>query len=116
VSGIGELGPGIGELESEIGRYDQEPIGDSLPPVLAAWARQRPSITDLEDAPPAGEFHDLLAGLGVPNEVASVAYAHGCRIRRVRVPIAREQQGPIHGAVLLSRRMLAELRGTDADA
>jgi hypothetical protein len=84
--------------------------------VLAVWARKRPSITDLESAPPAGEFHDLFAGLGVPDEVASVAYANGCRIRRVRVPVAREQHGPLHGAVLLSRRMIAELRGTDVGA
>jgi hypothetical protein len=116
-SGIGDLGPAIGDLESEIGRYYQETsIGDSLPPVLAGWARQRPSITDLEYASPTGEFHDLIAGLGVPNEVASVAYAQGCRIRRVRVPVAREQHGPLHGAVLLSRRMLAELRGPDTGA
>jgi hypothetical protein len=114
---IRDLGPRIGDLESEIGRYDHESsIGDSLPPMLAGWARQRPSITDLEYASPTGEFHDLIAGLGVPNEVASVAYAQGCRIRRVRVPVAREQHGPLHGAVLLSRRMLAELRGTDTGA
>jgi hypothetical protein len=113
-SGVGDLEAGTGDLGSGIG-YEAE-VSISWPPVLAVWARKRPSITDLESAAPAGEFHELFAGLGVPDEVASVAYANGCRIRRVRVPVAREQHGALHGAVLLSRRMLAELRGTDVGA
>jgi hypothetical protein len=112
--GVGDPEAGTADLESGIGY--EEAVSVSWPPVLAAWACKRPSITDLEAAPPAGEFHELFAGLGVPDEVASVAYANGCRIRRVRVPVAREQPSALHGAVLLSRRMIAELRGTDVDA
>jgi hypothetical protein len=112
-SGIGDLGPGIGDLVSGNGDLESE-ARPSQPPVPAAWARKRPSIADLASAPPTGEFHELFARLGVPDEVASVAYANGCRIRRVRVPVAREQHSALQGAVLLSRRMIAELRGTDA--
>lgn len=97
------------------GTEDQESARrDFDPRLVAAWARNAPSITDLASAPSSDEFHQLFGKLGVPDAVASVSYAHGCRIRRVRVPVARENRGALHGAVIdLSRRVIAELRGTD---
>ena len=54
----------------------------------------------------------LLTGLAVPSAVVAVGYGRGCRIRRVRVPAAREpQETEAVGALILSRRVLAEQRG-----
>ncbi|HEX6465577.1 MAG TPA: hypothetical protein VFZ98_14040, partial [Vicinamibacterales bacterium] len=106
--GTGDQGSGTGNRDSTRKDFD--------PRLVAAWARNAPSITDLEAAPPSDEFHQLFGDLGVPDAVASVSYAQGCRIRRVRVPVARENRGALQSAVLLSRRVIAELRGTDVNA
>jgi hypothetical protein len=76
---------------------------------LASWARsdgrgqKTPANSD--------DLRGLLTGLAVPSAVVSVGYGRGCRIRRVRVPAAREsQETEAVGAVILSRRALAEQR------
>ena len=53
----------------------------------------------------------LLGALAVPTAVVAVGYGRGCRIRRVRVPAVREPKVEESvGAVILSRRLLAEQR------
>ncbi len=80
------------------------------PAAFNVWARKE---TPPESAAAsADELHDLLACLGVPESVASVSYPQGVRIRRLRVISAKESHSALQGAVVLSRRMLAELRGT----
>ena len=84
-------------------------IRDTRLGALASWARaERPG-----PAAAAGtdDLRGLLSGLAVPSAVVAVGYGRGCRIRRVRVPPAREPRdaGPA-GPVILSRRMLAEQR------
>jgi hypothetical protein len=78
---------------------------------VTAWARV--------DAPPAApppdvdftdDFGELLARLMLPEGVAAVRYAEGCRIRRVRVPAASKAPARTKGPVILSRRALDELR------
>lgn len=77
---------------------------------LASWARAEGRSA--ETAQPTGELRSLLSGLAVPGSVAGVRYAAGCRIRRVRVAPSRDEDagGKSKGAVILSKRMLAELR------
>jgi hypothetical protein len=59
----------------------------------------------------ADELRHLMAGLSVPAHVASVGYARGCRIRRVRVPGGKDRRrGETPGPVILSRRALDEQR------
>jgi len=83
------------------------------PAPFSVWARQE---SPREAAKSRGDVYDLLERLGVPDSVASVAYAEGVRIRRVRVRVAPESHSALQGAVMLSKRVLAELRGTDASA
>jgi hypothetical protein len=84
------------------------------PAPFNVWARKE---TPAEASTAAvDELNDLLARLGVPESVASVSYPQGVRIRRLRVIAAKESRSALHGAVALSRRMLAELRGSDARA
>jgi hypothetical protein len=81
------------------------------PAALNVWARKEtPAETS---AASVDELNDLLARLGVPESVASVSYPQGVRIRRLRVIAAKESHSSLHGPAVLSRRMLAELRGTD---
>jgi hypothetical protein len=78
---------------------------------LAVWARfdrTDPSAQETE----RDELRELMKGLSVPPHVASVSYARGCRIRRVRVPASEKAtrgRGP-SGPVILSRRALDEAR------
>jgi hypothetical protein len=83
------------------------------PAPLSVWARKEGPRGDSEVI--SSELRRLLSSLSVPDSVASVTYADGCRIRRVRVPAARDAQ-TASGPVTLARRMLAELRGTDVRA
>ena len=82
---------------------------------LASWMRS-------ERTPPAGsgsadDLRILLGSLAIPPAVAAVTYPRGVRIRRVRVAAAREPHvTEPAGAVILSKRLLAEERERRANA
>ena len=82
------------------------------PAPISVWARKEGPAIDTHVI--SSELRQLLSKLSVPDSVASVSYASGCRIRRVRVPALREGHRPASGPITLAKRMLAELRGTDA--
>ena len=84
------------------------------PAPLSVWARKEAPKSDPSTVD--AEFAALFARLGVPDGVASVAYPAGVRIRRVRVRKAKDSHPSLHGAMLLGKRMLAELKGSDAGA
>jgi CheY-like chemotaxis protein len=76
---------------------------------LATWARSERRGKGAAQG--SDDLRGLLTGLAVPSAVVAVGYGRGCRIRRVRVPAAREpQEGEAVGAVILSKRALAEQR------
>jgi hypothetical protein len=78
---------------------------------LALWARFDRTDASAQETE-RDELRELMKGLSVPPHVASVSYARGCRIRRVRVPAsaqAAKGKGP-SGPVILSRRALDEAR------
>jgi CheY-like chemotaxis protein len=76
---------------------------------LASWARSEDRAADAAQG--SDDLRALLTGLAVPPAVVSVGYGRGCRIRRVRVLAAREHQdAEAVGAVIISRRVLAEQR------
>ena len=83
--------------------------GDRLGP-LAGWARAETPRKAKPEAVTADDVRALMSSLAVPPAVASVTYARGCRIRRVRVPAAAEHDSQSFGTVILSRRILAEQR------
>jgi hypothetical protein len=83
-------------------------INDRLGP-LARWARKEAKGTKSTPVT-ADDVRALIGSLCVPPAVASVTYAKGCRIRRVRVPPAGSDRSDSMGAVILSRRLLAEHR------
>jgi CheY-like chemotaxis protein len=94
----------------ESGPRDKRPTSkDRRLGVLASWMRS-------ERTPPAGsgsadDLRGLLGSLAIPTGVAAVAYPRGVRIRRVRVPKAREPHvAEGAGAVILSKKLLAEQR------
>jgi hypothetical protein len=85
------------------------------PAPLSVWARKETAANDAHE--PDAEFAALFARLGMPEGVASVTYPDGVRIRRVRVRPAKEgHHASLSGAVLMGKRMLAELSGTDTRA
>jgi hypothetical protein len=84
------------------------------PAPLSVWARQE--SPKAAAAPALRELDALFARLGVPEGVASVGYPEGVRIRRVRVRAAKDSHPSLHGAMLLGKRMLAELSGSDVRA
>jgi hypothetical protein len=95
---------GLGIREQRLAMSDRK-LG-----ALASWARSEDR--GRTPAPGSDDLRALLTGLAVPSAVVSVGYGRGCRIRRVRVPAAREpQETEAVGAVILSRRVLAEQRG-----
>jgi hypothetical protein len=76
---------------------------------LATWVRTDQAPISMSAS--GDDLRSMLGGLAVPNAVAAVGYPRGVRIRRVRVPAAREPrvtEGA--GAVILSKRLLAEQR------
>jgi hypothetical protein len=78
---------------------------------LAVWARFDRTDASAQETE-RDELRELMKGLSVPPHVASVSYARGCRIRRVRVPASEKAtrgRGP-SGPVILSRRALDEAR------
>jgi CheY-like chemotaxis protein len=111
------------ELKDEVA--DPVPVQPSTSPAaplrltpLAMWARadvnspaSRQRTRPPEPLTVADELRHLMAGLSVPAHVASVGYARGCRIRRVRVPGGKDRRrGETPGPVILSRRVLDEQR------
>jgi hypothetical protein len=104
-SGIGDQGAGIGDQGSGI--RDQG-LGIRFG-ALASWARAERQNSAV--AAQTDDLRALLNGLAVPSAVVAVGYGCGCRIRRVRVPPAREpRDSATSGPVILSRRALAEQR------
>jgi CheY-like chemotaxis protein len=109
------------ELEIEID-LDHDPFSDfrveegtdspllKLMPV-SAWARPDSGKRHSAAASKGDEFRDLIAGLSIPANVAGVAYARGCRIRRVRVPAPRQPgRSRMSHPVILSKRALEDAR------
>jgi len=84
------------------------------PAPFSVWARKEMPRTEV--VPEHDELGTLFARLGVPDDVASVTYPEGVRIRRVSVRAARDAHSPLQGAMLLGKRKLAELTGSDARA
>ena len=82
---------------------------------LAGWARTEAwhakRQTEAPEERERDELREWMAGLALPPHVAGVAYARGCRIRRVRVPGSKgtAQRGG-HQTVIVSRRALEEAR------
>ncbi len=89
----------------------EPPLKTHVPSPLSVWARTEK--VENAPAPADGECAALFGRLGVPLGVALVAYPEGVRIRRVRVRVSKESHPPVHGAVLLGKRVLAGLSGTD---
>lgn len=89
---------------------------------LAMWARTEAAAPPVaKSAPPeeprtiSDELRNLMSALAVPPNVAGVSYAHGCRIRRVRVPGGKDRRrGETPGPVILSKRALEEARTPNA--
>jgi hypothetical protein len=82
---------------------------------LASWMRSE--RTPQAGSGSADDLRILLGSLAIPAAVAAVAYPRGVRIRRVRVPAAREPHiTEPAGAVILSKRLLAEERERRANA
>lgn len=76
---------------------------------LASWMRTERAPASASASP--DDLRALLGALAAPTAVVAVGYGTGCRIRRVRVPAVREPKVEASaGAVILSRRLLAELR------
>jgi hypothetical protein len=104
----------------------QSPIPDPRPPIPApprvhtpapfsVWAKKETPKPTAVGGVSDGGFEGLFAA-AIPADVASVAYATGVRIRRVRVRVAKDAHPALHGAMVLGRRMIAELSGSDASA
>ena len=109
-SGIKDSGLGIKDSGLAI-RDKRSGIKDSRLGALASWARSENQTRD------AGcgddDLRGLLTGLAVPSAVVAVGYGRGCRIRRVRVPAAREpKEAEAVGAVIISKRALADQRAS----
>jgi len=108
-----DLDSAMRDLESLSVNHPASPAVHTPAP-LSVWARKERLETEM--VPEHGELGTLFARLGVPDNVASVAYPEGVRIRRVRVCAARDAQPKVQGAMLLGKRKLAELSGADARA
>jgi hypothetical protein len=63
---------------------------DRLGPVTR-WARSDAPRSGKNAAAQADDVRGLISALAVPSSVASIAYARGVRIRRVRVPLSPDQ-------------------------
>jgi len=85
-------------------------VSERLGP-LARWARSEPVARPKAAPVTADDVRALIASLSVPPAVASVTYARGCRIRRVRVPAAPDSDtSEVPGPVIVSKKLLAEQR------
>ncbi|MGH9309803.1 MAG: hypothetical protein ACRD1U_10540, partial [Vicinamibacterales bacterium] len=85
---------------------------------LTGWARtekwQHEEASEAQGERELDEVRELMSGLRLPAHVAGVAYARGCRIRRVRVPGGNAPAARGEQTVILSRRVLEEVRGARA--
>lgn len=108
--------PGLESAIPEPGSSIPDPPARPVhkPAPFSVWARKESPKTEAPST--EAEFAMLFARLGVPDGVASVAYPEGVRIRRVRVPAAKESHPTLHGAVLAGKRVLAGLSGNDGRA
>lgn len=70
---------------------------DPLGP-LARWARSEPPRVAKSATVTAEDVRSLISSLAVPAAVASVTYARGVRIRRVRVPLPSDQDTATHAS------------------
>jgi CheY-like chemotaxis protein len=82
---------------------------------LAMWARADEGteydIEQILPGEPLAHLPGLMAGLRLPEHVAAVRYASGCRIRRVRVaPGPEKPRGDKRQVVIVSKKALRELR------
>ena len=83
---------------------------------LGVWAKVESRKPEGENGNHHDDLRDLINGLDLPTDVAAIAYAGGCRIRRVRVPAVRTAaKGRGGGArssrpVILSKRALNQVR------
>jgi CheY-like chemotaxis protein len=95
--------------DSGLAIRDQRSIRDRRLGALASWARSEGRARNAAEE--SDDLRALLTGLAVPSAVVAVGYGRGCRIRRVRVPTAREpHETEAVGAVIISKRVLAEQR------
>jgi hypothetical protein len=109
-SGIKDSGLGLKDSGFRI-RDERSRIRDQRLGALASWARSESPARDA--AYGDDDLRGLLTGLAVPSAVVAVGYGRGCRIRRVRVPAAREpKEAEAVGAVIISKRALAEQRAS----
>jgi hypothetical protein len=81
---------------------------------LSEWATLQQRRPPSDTASREDDLRHLMEGLALPEHVAGVGYASGCRIRRVRVPAARS--APRKGTarpVIVSKRALEEVRSAN---
>jgi hypothetical protein len=123
---MSDPGSHIPDPGSQIPDPLESPLPDQPSPIVApprvhtpapfsVWAKKETpkptAVGDLVD----GGFEGLFAS-AIPAGVASVAYATGVRIRRVRVRAAKDAHPTLQGAMARGRRMIADLSGSDATA
>jgi hypothetical protein len=82
---------------------------------MAFWAPREAPAKSAQSVSPGDPLRDLIAGLSLPH-VAGVRYASGCRIRRVRVPVAAPPRARGARPVIVSRRALDEARAGESTA
>ena len=107
-----ETAPPVSEWEAERPAAPSRAsakTSDRLGP-LAGWARAEPRQKPRPEVVTADDVRALISSLAVPPAVASVTYARGCRIRRVRVAAAEHDVSEPFGTVILSKRILDEQR------
>lgn len=92
-------------------RSQRSTVGVAGSGALANWARSEDAGRDAGAG--GDELRGLLTGLAVPPAVVAVGYGRGCRIRKVRVPAAREPhdaEAEAAGPVIVSKRVLSGQR------
>lgn len=71
---------------------------------LARWAHVEAPRAVKAGPVTADDVRALISSLALPSDIASVTYPRGCRIRRLRVPVSRDQDVAEAGPVIESRR------------
>jgi hypothetical protein len=75
---------------------------------LARWAHIEAPRAVKAGPVTADDVRALISSLALPSDIASVSYPRGCRIRRLRVPVSRDQDVAEAGPVIASRRGAGE--------